>query len=418
MPGSPPMSRAEADRVIGELDSAYDRISAAMYALDSQPELAVLRGGTFTGDTARVAADLLTRLDALWSQFAALSDALHRIREVRARRSRPGDPELRVLTLLLRAPVVHLDAGGQVRGDAALGPPAYRLRLTDLARRLETEAGQVAGTLSELGAARSRLTEWFGRVDDAVRRLRSEADVLGGDGPLVEEVDGLGRWVEQACGDALDDPLAATRNGPGAVVVRDRLRELTVEVDALATRLAGFAELRDNYPARVTRLAAELDELATAVTETGRVYAVVLVKIANPALPELPDAGPALRAQLAQLDQLRREHRWPRLDAELVTVERATTANRHRLAELHEAADGLLRRRAELRGRLDAYRAKAGRLGLVEEVELSARYRLARDLLYTRPCDLSAATRAVVAYQRQLTNLAERATPGRREPYP
>jgi hypothetical protein len=82
-----------------------------------------------------------------------------------------------------------------------------------------------------------------------------------------------------------------------------------------------------------------------------------------------------------------------------------------RAAHLHEAADGLLRRRAELRGRLDAYRARAGRMGLIEHDELAARHRTARDLLYTSPCDLPAATRAVVAYQRYLNDLTERGRP-------
>jgi hypothetical protein len=84
------------------------------------------------------------------------------------------------------------------------------------------------------------------------------------------------------------------------------------------------------------------------------------------------------------------------------------TAARERAAHLHEAADGLMRRRAELRGRLDAYRARAGRMALAEHEQLSALHRTAQELLYTSPCDLPAATRAVVAYQRYLNELTER----------
>ncbi|MFC6015786.1 hypothetical protein ACFP2T_06235 [Plantactinospora solaniradicis] len=411
-PSPSPMNRTEADRLIRDLGAAYDRISAAMYALDTHPDLAVLRGTQPGGDTARVAAGRPARIDVLWSQFTAFSDLLHRAREVRARRSRPGDAELRELAGLLRAPVVRLGADGMVLDDAVADPSAHSSGLVDLARRIETEAAGLAGALSEVVAARSRLAEGFGQLTATVARLRTEVGALGDAPTVAGDLDRLGRQIDEAYGDALGDPLAATRNGPVASRIRDRLRELTVEVTGLAGRLAELTELRDGYPGRVARLRAELDELVAATTETNRVYAVALAKIANPGLPDLPAANPALRIHLHQLDQLHRERRWHRLGTELDAVERAVATARRRMVELHEAADGLLRRRDELRGRLDAYRAKAGRLGLIEHVDLSARYRLARDLLYTSPCDLAAATRAVVAYQRQLNDLAERPTPG------
>ena len=70
---------------------------------------------------------------------------------------------------------------------------------------------------------------------------------------------------------------------------------------------------------------------------------------------------------------------------------------------LRTAADeavGLVERRSELRGRFDAYRAKAARLGVVERPDVLAAGDRVRDLLWTRPCDLAAATVAVVDYQR------------------
>jgi hypothetical protein len=60
----------------------------------------------------------------------------------------------------------------------------------------------------------------------------------------------------------------------------------------------------------------------------------------------------------------------------------------------------LVERRGELRGRFDAYRAKAARLGVVERPDVLAAGDRVHDLLWTRPCDLAAATVAVVEYQR------------------
>ena len=56
-----------------------------------------------------------------------------------------------------------------------------------------------------------------------------------------------------------------------------------------------------------------------------------------------------------------------------------------------------------MRGRLDAYKAKALRLGLGENAELTPLADAARAALYTAPCDLDAARAAVNAYQDALT---------------
>src|SRR5262249_43118478 len=61
--------------------------------------------------------------------------------------------------------------------------------------------------------------------------------------------------------------------------------------------------------------------------------------------------------------------------------------------------------RDELRGLLDAYRAKAGRLGAAEDAALDASYRHAHDLLWTAPCDLAAASAAVTGYQQAVLRL-------------
>ncbi|MGH3753817.1 MAG: hypothetical protein ACRDRP_14180, partial [Pseudonocardiaceae bacterium] len=70
------------------------------------------------------------------------------------------------------------------------------------------------------------------------------------------------------------------------------------------------------------------------------------------------------------------------------------------LRAAHGRATGLQDRRAELRGRFEAYRAKATRLGHAERPDALALDDRIRQLLWARPCDLAAATRALAAYQR------------------
>ena len=61
--------------------------------------------------------------------------------------------------------------------------------------------------------------------------------------------------------------------------------------------------------------------------------------------------------------------------------------------------------RAELRGRLDAYRAKTTRNGLAEDPLLVERYDAARRMLWSAPCDLRVAEQAVLRYQQAAAEL-------------
>ncbi|MFU8872882.1 hypothetical protein [Micromonospora sp. SL4-19] len=391
------MGSEEADFAIVGLVAAHDRISAAMYALDAHPGLVVLRGDDLRGMTRRVAAEALGRLDILWSQFAALRSVLDRVKTVRGARSRPGDDELSELTVLLRGPVLPLAPDGMVVDDPLAGPAPNWVTAMGLAQELERASAEVTRTLDGVQSAYAEIAGRFEQLARALDRARTSAEALGyaSTGPEVERLD---KRLAESTFDAMCD-LLETAGPPPA---------LAAEIDALAARLADLTRLRDAYPDRVRRLHAAVDEVVEAEAETGRAYDLANEKIASPGLPAAPDAGPALRAHLAQLDQLHREQRWPRLADELSIVERSVTEAREHATQLREAAEGLLHRRAELRGRLDAFRARAGRLGLAEHDALAQLHRTAQDLLYTSPCDLPAATRAVVAYQRYLNELTER----------
>jgi hypothetical protein len=63
----------------------------------------------------------------------------------------------------------------------------------------------------------------------------------------------------------------------------------------------------------------------------------------------------------------------------------------------------MLAARNELRGRLDAYKAKALRRGLGENSDLTPLAEAAQTALFTAPCDLDAARRALDTYQDALT---------------
>jgi len=125
------------------------------------------------------------------------------------------------------------------------------------------------------------------------------------------------------------------------------------------------------------------------------------------ALPAPPDVSD-LAGQLAGLDVLAAQGRWSRLEAELDQLSRQATALASGCRDAERQAVGLLERRDELRGLLDAYRARAAKLGGAEDAGLDERYDRAHGLLWAAPCDLPAAADAVTGYQQAVLALSGR----------
>jgi hypothetical protein len=116
-----------------------------------------------------------------------------------------------------------------------------------------------------------------------------------------------------------------------------------------------------------------------------------------------PPSGAAahLRAKITELERERERstQSWTLLGRELAKLDRDSAAilenARRRVAQVRAPLD----QRDELRGLLDAYRARAARHGVAESPPLAAVHQAARDLLWSAPCDLVAAEQAVRRYQ-------------------
>lgn len=139
---------------------------------------------------------------------------------------------------------------------------------------------------------------------------------------------------------------------------------------------------------------------------------VVRDKILIETLPAFTRQAPALRARLSALDGLRDQGQWTRLTAEAEVLGDALDAALAEATRIWQLIAGLLERREELRGRLSAYRVRAARRGAAESQPLEAYYQTARELLWGRPCDLAASTRALYVYQKAVLALDGPARPG------
>jgi serine/threonine protein kinase len=136
---------------------------------------------------------------------------------------------------------------------------------------------------------------------------------------------------------------------------------------------------------------------------TARDRAAVRIAATPPPVPELPRLGD----RVAALDGLRQAGQWTQLAAELDAIEQQAAAAAERSREAERTAVALVDRRDELRGLLDAYHARAARLG-TGHPDLDARYETARELAWSRPCDLAASADAVTGYQQAVLALSGR----------
>ncbi|WP_322768293.1 caspase family protein [Frankia sp. Cr1] len=165
--------------------------------------------------------------------------------------------------------------------------------------------------------------------------------------------------------------------------------------------LAGILETLDSDLGRGTRLA--LDAIDRFTRPEG------LLALADPEF--LTDSGRGLRPWLADLDAAVRAGR--RNDAAI-----GIAAWRRHAAQAAQAAECLIDANAaprnqyeKLRGRLRAYRAKAGRLGLLEDAALSILHAKARATLDEVPTDLRLAERCILDYADALSIRAEPEAP-------
>ncbi|MCD0482778.1 hypothetical protein LO771_10295 [Streptacidiphilus sp. ASG 303] len=436
-PAGPVMNREEADRALVRLGAERDAVEAALLALQDHPGRRLLEGAVLEGRTAERWAVAEQGLVLLWSLFDRYAEALAAARAVRSRRGRPGQAELVELTGLLRGAGVAVPAGQVPPGSAAdaaralagSARPSEQLTLDGLVERMNAWCAAVADVVSAADAVRSALAA---RIDllaaelQRVQALARSVGVLPGTHPAGDALDGLGAELASLRAEVARDPLALWTPGgprPGdprsalpGTVDTSRFDRAARALDDLRVELEGLLRVRDEADERLQQVAELLVRADATLAEARRARGEVLARIAGAEVPAVPGPASALRERVAAAAGLRRQGQWYRLAPLLDALEDAAAKELVRARHALTAVTGPLAVRAELRGRLDAYRAVAARLGLSGDPEIVERYEKARRLLWSAPCDLRAAESAVARYQQALRPVPEPAAEHRAEP--
>jgi hypothetical protein len=391
---SPVMTKEQAAAAAQAALSERDAIQANLLELDGSFGKRLLAGAALTGQTKRRWDAAAVTLATLWQIYSAYTAAVDRAAEAVA--GRLGSRELAAVTALLTGPSVQLASGpAPLAGRDLADSGREELTLVTAVARMRRAFASVTEVVA---AAEQVWTEMAGRLDtigaelDRVTRLTTTLNDEAMTGNLAASQARLARLRDTLNG----DPLALWQGSAVDVSPADQLAE---RVTSIAARVDELVRLRDEARDRIAEVTAAADRARAARDDAVAAWQQAAAKITPEAMPPPPGDLADLSGRLAGLDALLAAGRWIRLSSELDLLERELAAAATKFIDTERAVVALMNRRDELRGLLDAYKAKAARLGAVEDTGLAERYDRARDLLWTAPCDLAAAADAVTWYQ-------------------
>ncbi len=256
-------------------------------------------------------------------------------------------------------------------------------------------------------------------MDVALERMSADYDLVAGVvmsvaevwGPVSEElhvmqetltgVDGVGRGELvtspnelRATREAVDEAVLAARDDPLGFA-----RPSLTDLGARVARLAAAHREAERARAAWTHELREAGQLVEAAFDALNGCRDELWRVAEKVT--VPDGAEAEMAGLApQVAGLREA--WARSErtggGDAGALCRRAQVVLARVLALSATVGGRLARRDQLRGLLEAYRAKVDSLGLAEDPELEARFAAARALLSVAPCDIDAAQQEVQGY--------------------
>lgn len=420
----PVMSREEVDRALARLGADYEAVETSLFALQDHAGRRLLEGAELTGRTRERWQEAAPAVPLLWARFAAWGEALEKARELRGRRRWPSQSDLAALTDLLRGSGVILsnaglpDAARELAGPVAL---SERIGLELLVERMNEWYELVVTVVSAADAVWSALPA---RVDvltaevDRVRSLAVSVGVVPGGHPSGDDLERLRSGLAALRAEVVGDPLAfwqpaRPRPGGGATGGRPDLRRYERaerELEDIRREIEAVLRVRDEAEHRLLRLRDVLSRADRTLGEARAARGEVLAKIAASEVPAVSGPAAVLQEMLTAAAGYHRQGRWHLLSPLLDELEDQADDELARARGSLSAVTAPLAVRAELRGRLDAFKAKAARLRVVEDPLLVERYDQARRLLWSAPCDLRAAEGAVARY---VAAVAEAVAPGR-----
>lgn len=415
----PVMDRDEVDRALARLSAEHEAIETSLLALQDHAGRRLLEGAELTGVTKDRWASTEQSITLLWGYFDAYTAALNETQELRARRRWPGRDDLVELTDRLRGRSVTIasSAAHHVHPAPAITGPAKlseQFSLEELVTRMNELYASSLDMVVTADSVWSALPARIDLLSAELQRTRSLAHSVGvrpGEHPAGDELESITHELSTLRAQVISDPLAFWRPAPGSSAPgggrpdTDRYDRAARALEDIRREIEAVLRVRQDSEERLIRLRDVLSRADRTLTEARSARGEVLAKIAASEVPAVSGPPTALHERLATAAEYRRHSQWNRLSPLLESLEREAEDELLRARESLTAVTAPLAVRAELRGRLDAYKAKVARHGMAEDPLLIERYDAARRMLWSAPCDLRVAEQAVLRYQQAVAEV-------------
>ena len=361
--------------MIAAVHEGLSQVATQLYSLDSDPDVAFVRtlasapGGAASSKASAIAASA----DQLWQLYPLAKERVDDAESALQRHDTAGFDRAMATTAITFS-------------DGSTTSPAQ------LIAWLRSQAETVVNDARALaGSARSAIAA----VDAASATLRTLEDQAG----QLGVADAPELVMARAAVDKAGAAVAADPTGAPPTQALDRL------LDQCRKLVGDLGGRRAALPAALTAADQELTEIEGTVRRGGEALAATRAKILDPSGllepidPATVDGGErALRPWLGRIEAEAADGHWHAASVALEGWKRVADGVAKNAREVAAANAAPLERRNELRGLLDAYRAKAAAVGQAENPELAQLHEQARQALYVSPCDLGLADRLVASY--------------------
>jgi hypothetical protein len=390
------LSLDDIDARIASLGVEIDTTGSSLAALDGDITLKLLASAKLSGRTAAEWNAVSPDIPRLWGHYGALKDKVAEIVTLRGTRPRLRAEQLEELTgQLLGDSVAMPPDPGQPGFRTLAGTPVQKTSIAWLQSAMATMYRDIASVVDRVCAAWTALP----RLDTLDATLTGLVQTAGQSGikPPAEVAQARSQ-ITSLRAQVHADPLATDLTGVDAVA-----RQVESAQEVLRAAVAARGELAGRLTAAAQALGAIgilIDQARTAQAEASQ----KILGVTNGTVDA--DALAArlafLRTNLESITSVGHGN-WQDAGRLLGQLDQQTAALRDEATKALGAVKDPLDARNQLRGRLDAYHAKALAIGLAEDEHLTRVYERARELLFTAPCDVAAAEAAVREYQQGLS---------------
>jgi chromosome segregation ATPase len=372
------MALDDVDIRLRRLHREVEESAEALLELELDQNRELLERSALTGATAAAWSTASAAVAQAWATQPLLEAHVARLRDLRGTRGRLGRERLLELEDALSGPV---------RGEGG-----ERRTAAELLARSRADAAAARELLAQVGGTWDALVPRLGTANATLRACAELLDELGAAAP--NELAEARRRLAEVTDAVAKDPLSATEEQVAAI------EAAVARVRAEAERVRDF---RTGCERRLDEARVLLEEAHRAADDAEAAHGAARAKISGAELPS-PVAPPAgLAAELDDAAALARAEAWGEAAAALQRWTARATAARDEALRIAAANRAPIAERDELRGRLGAYQAKAGRLRLLEDTGLAALHARAHRVLHTAPTDLGEAADLVRRYQEGLS---------------